>query len=154
MTFSENPSALKKFRRTAWKFQQTFQTPLKNLEPFVSTIISAGEQWKSGSLTIEQAVFDPNELIALLNRNSLPPRYEYGVSLTALGQQEVEALLSAALAGWIDFIFVPEPKSFAIYADHDEFTTFYAHTRSNLNRVTKALIGKGFQPVLGYEREF
>jgi len=48
MKLSENPDALTKFRRTAWKFQQTFQTPLKNLQPFVSTIVKAGEQWKAG----------------------------------------------------------------------------------------------------------
>jgi hypothetical protein len=119
----------------------------------VSTIVKAGEQWKAGCLTIEQVVFDPGDLIALLHANSLPSRYERGVSLTAVGHQEMEALLCAALGEWIDFIFVPEPESFAIYADHDEYTTFYAHTRSNVNRVTEALLEMGFQQVLDYERQ-
>jgi hypothetical protein len=30
-----------------------------------------------------------------------------------------------------------------IYADHDEYTTFYANTRSNLNRVVEALVAQG-----------
>jgi hypothetical protein len=153
MTLSENPGALKKFRRTAWKFLQTFQTPLKNLPAFMSTIVRAREPWKTGCLTIERAVFEPRHLIALLAKNSIPARYERGVSLTAAGQEEIEALLCAVLGDWIDFIFVRDPKSFAIYADHDEYTTFYARTRSNLNRVTETLMHEGFQTVPDYERQ-
>jgi len=153
MTLSENPGALKKFRRTPWKFQQTFQTPLKNLQAFVLTIVTSGEPLKSGCLTIEQVVFDPERLVALLTSNAIPPRYKRGVPLTATGQGEIEALLCAVLGDSIDFIFVPEPKSFAIYTDHDEYTTFYSHTRSNLNRVTEASQSKGFQEVPGYERQ-
>ena len=153
MTLSENPGALKKFRRTPWRFQQTFHTPLKNLQAFVLTIVTSGEPLKSGCLTIEQVVFDPEHLIALLTSKAIPPRYERGVSLTVIGQGEIETLLCAVLGDWTDFIFVPEPKSFAIYTDHDEYTTFYSHTRSNLNRVAQALLGKGFQEVPGYKRE-
>jgi len=152
MNLDENPAALKKFRRTAWKFQQTFETPLKDLKRFVSTIGQAGGPWRSASLIIELAVFDPTHLIDLLNANSIPPRYQRGVSITPAGQEEAEALLEAALGDWVDFIFIPDPKSFAIYADHDEYTTFYSHTRSNLNRVTEALSTKGFKEVPGYER--
>jgi hypothetical protein len=108
---------------------------------------------KSGCLTLEQVVFDPEHLVALLSSKAIPPRYERGVSLAATGRGEIEALLCAVLGDWIDFSFVPEPKSFAIYADHDEYTTFYSHTRSNLNRVTQALLSKGFQEVQGYERQ-
>ena len=153
MKMVENPAALKKFRRTAWKFQQTFETPLKDLKRFVNTIAQAAGPWRSASLTIELVVFDPTHLIDLLNANSIPPRYQRGDSITAVGQEEIEVLLAATLGDWVDFIFVPEPKSFAIYADHDEFTTFYSHTRSNLNRVTQALLSKGFQEVQGYERQ-
>ena len=81
----------------------------------------------------------------------MPPRYECGVSFTATGQEEVRLLLHAIFSDWVDFIFVPEPKSFAIYADHDEYTTFFAHTRSNLNRVVNAL-SDGFKTVPEYER--
>jgi len=153
MTLSENPAALKRFRRTPWKFQSTFETPLKNLPAFVLTIASAGEQWKTGSLTLELVVFEPRNLIALLERNSIPIRYERGVTLTASGKQEIEDLLCAVLGDWIDFLFVPEPKSFAIYADHDEFTTLYAQTRSNLNRVVHRLSDKGFKIERDYKRQ-
>jgi hypothetical protein len=154
MTLSEATGALKKFRRTAWKFQQTFLTPKQRLPSYVAGIMSANEQMKSGCLTIEQAVFEPTHLINLLASHSLPPRSRYGcgLSLTATGQQEVEMLLLAIFSDWIDFIFIPEPKSFAIYADHDEYTTFFAHTRSNLNRVVKALAEGGFKMIPDYER--
>ena len=59
----------------------------------------------------------------------------------------------ATLGDWLDFIFVPEPGSIAIYADHDEYATIYAQTRSNLNRVTTPLADSGFHFVNDYERE-
>lgn len=152
MTLSDATGALRKFRRTPWKFQQTFLTPMQRLQSYVTVIVSANQQMKSGCLTIEQAVFEPTHLIKLLASYSLPPRYGCGLSLTAAGQQEVEMLLLAIFSDWIDFIFVPEPKSFAIYADHDEYTTFFAHKRSNLNRVVKALADDGFKMIPDYER--
>ena len=48
---------------------------------------------------------------------------------------------------------MPTPKPFVIYADHDEFTTFYANTRSNLNRVSDTLLTQGFEEVSGYQRQ-
>jgi hypothetical protein len=153
MNLAENPAALKKFRRAAWKFQQTYETPLKDLKRFVTTIGQAAGPWRSATITLELAVFDPTHLINLLNANSIPPRYQRGVSITATGQTESEALLEAALGDWLDFIFVPEPKSFAIYADHDEFTTFFAQTRSNLNRLVQSLSGQGFKVESEYQRK-
>jgi len=114
--------------------------------------MSVNQEMKSGCFTIEQAVFEPTHLIKVLADHSIPPRYECGVSFTATGQKETQLLLHAILTDWIDFIFVPEPKTFAIYADHDEYTTFFAHTRSNLNRVVKALTDDGFKIVADYER--
>jgi hypothetical protein len=152
MNISEAAGALKKFRRTAWKCQQTFLTPMNDLRSFVAAIVSPNEQMKSGCVTIEQAVFEPTNLLNLLASHSMPPRYARGISLTAAGQREIETLLHAIFSDWIDFIFVPEPRSFAIYADHDEYTTFFAHTRSNLNQVVTTLVDKGFKTVPGYDR--
>jgi len=154
MNISEAPGALKKFRRTVWKCQETFLTPMNDLRSFVAAIASANGQMKSGSVTIEQAVFEPTNLLNLLASHSMPPRYARGISLTAAGQQEIETLLRAIFSDWIDFIFVPEPRSFTIYADHDEYTTFFAHTRGNLNQVATALVDKGFKTVPDYDRHF
>jgi hypothetical protein len=151
MTFSDTPGALKKFRRTPWKFQQTYLTPLKHLHGFVAAIMSVNQEMKSACFTIEQAVFEPTHLIAVLADHSIPPRYERGVSIRATDQKETQLLLHAILSDSVDFIFVPEPKTFAVYADHDEYTTFFAHTRSRLDRVVHALSGE-FKMVPDYER--
>ncbi len=146
--------SLKRFRRTSWRFQETFHTPLKNLKPFVGAIAAALDPLSAGCVTINQVVFEPNHLIALLTRHSLPAEYGHDWSVTAEGKQETEALLEAALGDWVDCLFVPTPKPFVIYADHDEYITFYANTKSNLNRIAQALFGNGFEKVPGYERDF
>jgi hypothetical protein len=152
MTLSEIPGSLKRFRRTPWRFQQTFRTPLQNLQLFVGTILSAPEPLQAASLTIDQVVFEPKHLMAMLARYSLPPECRRDWSVAATGQREVGELLEAALGDWVDFVFVPTPKSFVIYADHDEYATFYANTKSNLNGVVHALSAGGFQKVPDYER--
>jgi hypothetical protein len=88
----------------------------------------------------------------MLAKQSLPVQFVRGLSLAVIGKHEVTALLEAALSDWLDFLFVPTPEPFVIYADHDEYTTFYAGTRSNLDRVVEALSAKGFAKVPDYER--
>jgi hypothetical protein len=56
---------------------------------------------------------------------------------------EVEELLYIAFSDWFDFLFVPIPEPFVIYADPGEYATFYANTRFNLNPVVEALSGGG-----------
>lgn len=150
MTLSTTPASLKQLRRTAPAFQQTFLTPHADLKRFASTIVSAAECQEAG-LTVTQSVFEPTHLFDLLSRYSIPRQPGQGLSLTAAGPDEADQLLHAALSDTIDFLFIPKPKSFVIYADHDEFTTFFAHTRSNLNLVTKALSSQGVK-VQDYER--
>ena len=81
-------------------------------------------------------------------------QYGHDQSLTAAGENEVQQLLQAVFSDSIDFVFIPKPKSFAIYADHDESTTFFAPTRSNLNRVVKPLFDQGFTMIRNYKRRY
>ena len=152
MTFTSTPGSLKRFRRTPWKFQQTFLTPLKDLERFVSIIISAHPPPEKACVTIDQVVFAPKTLKAFLSQHSISEEVGHDISLEAVGQQEIEELLRSTLADWIDFVFIPTPKPFVIYADHDEYTTFYANTQGNLNRIVDALSEKRFEKVEDYER--
>jgi hypothetical protein len=154
MTLSETPGSLKRFRRTAWRFQQTFQTPVQDLPLFVAAILSVHDSILAGCVTIDQVVFEPKHLNAVLARHSLPIQPRHDWSLAASGREEVAELLDAALSDWLDFIFVPTPKPFVIYADHDEYTTFYANRKSNLNPVVEALSTRGFKRAQGYERDF
>jgi hypothetical protein len=152
MTLFETPGTLARFRRTHWKLQQTFRTPLKTLQPFVEAIISAQKPLETGRVTIDQAVFEPKHVVALLAENSLPPKYGYDWTLEAANQDEIITLLQAVFSDWIDFLFVPTPRCFVIYADHDEYTTFYASQKSNFNRVVDALSNQGFDLIKNYER--
>lgn len=151
MTLSEAPGAVKQFRKKAWRFQHTFATPLKNLRAFVTTIVS-GQEFQGGCLTIDQVVFEPAHLISLLGSHSISTRFAHGTSVSAHSQAEAAELLEAGLGDWLDFIFTPVPKPIVIFADHDEYTTFFANTRSNLNRVVRALSAKGFREIRDYER--
>lgn len=96
-------------------------------------------------------MFEPKNLNALLARFSLPPALQKESSVQAANHDETGALLQAALDDWVDFWFVPTPKPFVIYADHDEYLTFFANSKSNLNGVSDPLREKGFETV-DYER--
>ena len=107
-----------------------------------------------GSVTINKYVFEPKTLNTFLAERSISQQITHGVSLEADGQQEVEDLLRATLADWIDFFFIPSPGRFAIYTDHDEYTTFYASTKGNLSNLVSVLLEKGFKNIDDYVREF
>lgn len=89
-----------------------------------------------------------------MTAQSLPVEYGHDWSIEVEGKQQVKELSIAALSDWVDFVFIPKPKPFVIYADHDEFTTFYANTKSNLNLVAQPLLANGFKQVSDYQRRF
>jgi hypothetical protein len=151
MTLSATSGSLKHLRKVTWRFQHTFLTPLRNLQPFVATIVSAREQIQAGTVTLHSIVFEPKNLNALLASRSLPPSLQSESSIEAAGNEETAALLQAALSDSVDFWFIPTPKPFVIYADHDEYTTFFANSKSNLNGVFEPLLKQGFKAV-DYER--
>jgi hypothetical protein len=140
---------VKRDRLTAWEFQQTFRTPLKDLPRFVDVIMSALAGIERATVAFDQVVFDPRyELVLLYKKYSLPQKW-YGDGLTIEAQSATEAreLLQAVLSEWIDFLCVPFPDAFVIYADHDEYITFLAHRKGQLAALVELLTGAGFQPV-------
>ncbi|MFO1523436.1 MAG: hypothetical protein U1F77_03995 [Kiritimatiellia bacterium] len=102
---------------------------------------------------IDAIVFEPRHLHALLSANSLPLDIQGETCIEAGGPRDVEALLIAALGDPVDFWFVPTPKTFVIYADHDEYATFFAISKSNLNAAVTPLLENGFKQV-EFERKF
>ena len=154
MTLSNTPGLIKKFGRTSWRFQTTFATPLKELDSFVSTILAGDDRFEKGTVTIDGYVFDPKNLKHLLTAKSLSGELGRDWSITADSPMEAHELLKAALPDWVDFLFILMPKPFVIYADHDEYTTFYANTKSNLNRVSQPLLKNEFQQIPDFQREF
>ena len=108
------------------------------------------EEINSGTVTIDRYVFDPKQLTALV---SPAQTLGHDFSLSAESREEVVELLKASFGDWLDFIFIPQPKPFVIYADHDEYATFYAASKSNLNRATEKLVQAGFKQVEGFQRD-
>lgn len=62
-------------------------------------------------------------------------------------------LLTALFNDAVEFALIPTPKPFLVYADHDEFTTFFSARQSNLNRALRPLFERGYAPN-DYRREF
>ena len=153
MLVSQTDGAMKKFRRTPWRFQQTFVTPLKELPAFTGAIVGSIRDVATATIVIDQVVFQAKNLEALLNQRQLSLPVQHDASITAETTNEVQALLIAAFSDWVDFVFTPSPKPFVIYADHDEYATFFASSRSNLNSIARPLLDGGFKAVENYPRK-
>jgi hypothetical protein len=152
MILIESSSQTKRFRKSPWFFQKTFHTPLKKLPPFVADILVVPGAVEGGIVTIESIVFTPKNLGVLLDLHSLavPSNPELGIKAADSG--EVSDLLEAAFGDAIDFWFVPNPKTFAIYADHDEYVTFFANKKGALGAIFEAFSAHGVKEVENYER--
>lgn len=152
MIISHATGSLKKWKRTTWRFRRTFQTPLGDLEAFVAVIGAAHLEMVGASLVVESVLFEPRHPPPFAAEETWR-RLTHDMTVAVNSPASARALLVAALSDWLDFYFVPEPKPFVIYADHDEYCTFYANSRSKLNRVCDALSQAGFHEVDGYERK-
>jgi len=158
---NETKGALKAFRRTAsqLKHQRTFQRPSANLRAFVAAISVALEPVREACVVLDEITFKPENLNSLLARHSISThpmtntRYLADWSIHSSDGSEAQELLMAVLSDWIDFAFIPAPKRFVIYADEDEYVTFFAATKSHLNSVTALLEKSGFHGN-DYERRF
>ena len=149
MRLYESSSTLKQYRGTTWQFQQTFQAPLTDLERFVDIIMGAIPHADGAIAVLEQVVFEPRyNLLSLYAKYSFPAKW-YGGDATIEAQNEAEAgeLLQAVLGECIDFLFVPTPERFVIYADHDQYITFLAHQEVQLSSVVDDLTAAKFRPV-------
>lgn len=158
MKLSETSDEIEQFRKKPFGHQRTFKTPLKDLPRFVATFLSPFKL-QSGVATIGLVVFEPKNLLALLARHSLSPesvpaKYFMHVTIAATAQEEVAPLLEAALGDRVDFTFVPSPLRFAIFADHDEYTTFFSNQEVDLSVLASTLLDNGFTEISGYTREF
>jgi hypothetical protein len=149
MRLYESSGTLQRYQRTAWEFQQTFQTPLKDLTRFVDVIMGELPRTDGAIAVFKQVVFAPQyDLLSLYAKYALPEKW-YGDDVTIEAQSAAEAgeLLEAVLHESIDFLFVPTPEPFVIYADHDQYITFLAHQKAQLSGVVEALAAAKFRPV-------
>ena len=107
----------------------------------------------SATVIVDQVVFDADFLTALCPASGEGLPIRRGSSLTIQDRKEASGLLIAAFSDNLDFIFEPDPKPFVFYSDHDEWTTFYANTRSNLNHIVIPIKNLGFKLIEGWRRE-
>ena len=150
MKVSLTPGALKKFRRTSWRFQQTFECPQpSDSENFISTIVVANSELKNGTLRIDRVIFNAEKMMELCPGSN----FAHDTSISADSANDSSALLFAAFWDGYDFIFVPAPKPFVFYADHDGWITFYANTKSNLNQIIEPLAAKGYKMIQNWQQE-
>ena len=152
VVLSKRPEEIERFRANPWPFQQTFKTPLKDLKRFVSTFLSSFE-FEKGDFSTDEVVFEPKDLLRLLADNSVSVEDQYHLTIRAIGHGAVAELLQAALGDSVDFVFVPFPELLAIYADHDEYTTFYSRDEVILKNLVSLLRQSGFDAVLNYNRK-
>jgi hypothetical protein len=130
--------------------------PHSTYEPrsICAEIISALVSIKRGIIVIDGYVFEPKSLRKLLSAHPQFMNLTHDWSIESIAIQSMKELLLATFQHWIDFAFIPTPQPFAIYADHDEYTTFYAMTKSNLNQVVKPLLAQGITQVKDFEQSF
>jgi hypothetical protein len=133
-------------------FQRTFRTPLEKLPAFTEAILKPHVPFTLGTVTIDAVVFAPPHLEKLLAKHTLPLEWEQDRTITAFGHDEIMELLQATLADWINFFFVPTPKAFMIYADHDEYMTIFAARKGGVSRTAESLLSSGFEEVVDWER--
>jgi len=107
---------------------------------------------EKGIIAINGYVFEPKNLRKLLSAYPQSMNLTHGWSIESITTQSIKELLLATIKDWIDFAFIPAPQPFVIYADHDEYTTVYAMTKSNLNQVVHPLLAQGFTQVKDFER--
>lgn len=126
---------------------------MRDIDGFVSAILSARGSVEKASFVIDQAVFEPRHLNAVIAEGGCPAHIQRDIVISMVDAWEAEILLRAAFRDWIDFVFVPNPKTFCIYCDHDEYTTFYANTATHLRRMTESLVSGGYESVRDWERK-
>lgn len=146
--------ALKKFRRTPWRFQQTVQGPDEagKSKKFVTTVLEANNRIAEATVVIDEVVFNTAEISKLCPSVS-GDLLGRDWTISAASKDEIRALIIAALYDGMDFIYVPNPKPFVFYADHHNLITLYANTKSNLNLAIQPLETAGFKMIDDWQRE-
>ncbi|MFO1514682.1 MAG: hypothetical protein U1F83_17525 [Verrucomicrobiota bacterium] len=148
MVITPASGALSKFRRTPWRFQRTLE--LGDVEQFVSLILESHGDISGGTVTIEEVVFDTVHLASVCPAQT---KFVRDCSIAVQSREDVRLLLIAALGDGPDFLFIPSPKPFVLYADHHYLVTFYANTKSHLNHVVEPLVSHGHRFIENFQRE-
>jgi hypothetical protein len=119
----------------------------------VTSLLGPGS---AGAVSIDEVVFEPHALRALLARHGFLLKEGRGTNslrdwtVEAARREKVRQLLEAALADGIDFLFQSSAPELGLYADHDDYLTFYSNTRAYLVSLAETFARADVAPVEGY----
>ncbi len=131
--------------RVPGQHQATFLTPLKDLPRFISLVTPFLGELQSARFRIDLVVFDPQNLTQLTPDVELCQGTFHGDTIEVEGADNCLHVLQLALSDWVDFLFTPDPATMQIYADHDEYITFFTDDKQTLKRIVKELSAAGYQ---------
>lgn len=141
-----------RFKATPPRYEQTFLTPMNDLPRFVSTLLSPFTE-QEATVLIDTVVFVPYELLGYLAAEGFTPQeFLRDVQITASGEHTPPSLLEATLSESIDFLFLPVSGKFALYADHDEFTTLFSDDLSVIEAIQNTMSKADFEFIDSYKR--
>ena len=142
---------LKRLRARAGAIQTTFRVPPNRAVEFAAALLSDGAGADAARLVIADVVFPPRHLNATLARHDPEASLAHEMVIDA-GPGEGTLLLSSALSDSVDFWFDAKPGGFLLFADHDEYSTVFAHRQGAVSRAGERLRAARFDEVPGYER--
>jgi hypothetical protein len=142
---------LKRLRARVSPEQATFHVPPARAADFATALCAAGAGADGARIVIANVVFPARHLNAALGRSD-PEAVLARETVVDAGAGEAHPLLTAALGDCVDFWFVPSPGGFLLFADHDEYSTVFAHKKSAVSRSTAALTQAGFRHVSDFSR--
>jgi hypothetical protein len=133
------------------QYECTLKTPHKDLARFVSTVLAPFE-FHQVSVSTYEIVFEPKSTLKLLSDSLLSLEDKWRFNLEAERRDDIAHLLEALLSDWIDFAFVLSPPAFSIFADHDEYITFYSIDERTIGQIAINLHTNGYQLIENYKR--
>lgn len=160
ITLSHTAGALKQFRRRQWRQQRTFSVSRAKAVAAADAVVSLFGPESSGTATVDEVVFEPRELEALFARYGVARgarRSTYDLHDWTAGadnRDELAELLRAALLDGVDCVFQSTDPKLALYADHDEYLTFFCNSPGPLKSLERSLARAGISPVDDYRRAF
>jgi hypothetical protein len=128
-------------RRREWKRQMTCETPLEHLPWYTARLVEQLLPFDQALLIIDKVVFDfPPELEDMRRAvGETRPVHQAPGHLFQDDSEGFRAALEAALSEWIDLRALFSPAKNALWADHDEYTTFFSESSGKVAEVRRVL---------------
>jgi len=122
---------------------------LKRLPWFTKTLVEQLQPFDHALLIVDQCVMDlPPALINLRQAaGERRPVHEAPGHSFDDDPEGFRSVLEAALSGWIDLRALFSPPHFALSADHDEYTTFFAQSSGQRDELGSVLSKGGVKLV-------